>query len=166
MIIFKVLGLVQWPRIWFILVCLVQAFEANVHTHTAGGWAILPCQLRHNASQTLCSLAGLFVWALIRIRILACQSIITSGFIHITPYPITFVMWKIRCTGSQSWWASPCIMHVYPHHTHREDGVDPPGVTHGCELPCGCRESSPDLLEEQQAPLISEPYLQSLVIDS
>lgn len=36
------------------------------------------------------------------------------------------------------------------------------GVTGGYQLPCGCRELTSGLLQEQQALLISEPSLQPL----
>jgi hypothetical protein len=38
------------------------------------------------------------------------------------------------------------------------------GVTDSCELPCGCWELNPCLLEEQPVLLITEPSLQPLCI--
>lgn len=49
-------------------------------------------------------------------------------------------------------------------HTGQKRVSDPsrPGVTEGCELPCGCWELNPGPLQEQPVLLATEPSLQPL----
>jgi hypothetical protein len=44
------------------------------------------------------------------------------------------------------------------------DSLDLGGVTDSCELPCGCWESNPDLLEAQPVSLINEPFQSPCVL--
>lgn len=59
------------------------------------------------------------------------------------------------------------LAHVWAPHARSEAGVRCPGngVMDDCELPCGCWESNPGLLQEQQMFLTAEPLLQSPVLN-
>lgn len=59
-----------------------------------------------------------------------------------------------------------CVYHMCPQYTLTpEEGIGSLGtrLTGGCEPPYGCWELNPGLLQEQQALLIAETFLQLLI---
>ena len=75
-----------------------------------------------------------------------------------------FCLFYLMCMGVLSDCVSVYNVHVC-HPQRLEEGVRSVSISiiDGCELPCGCWDLNPGLLEEQPVLLTSEPTLQPLL---